>query len=694
MKKFIFFVFICQFQFVGLVYGADLAADSLLKLDEDQFKLISAHKENINAVAISPNGKFVVTGGADRFVVLSEIDSGKELWRVQLRGVASSFSFMPDGRRLLVGCRDKNLIIYDVDSGKESVKFEPFARPITAIEVSPNGKYVAVGFDNGVVLIWDIAAKKLHKELGKIHTKTIYDIAFSGKSDRVLVAGQDALVSIWSVGSGKWSYSFKGHKGPVKSVSFDRRDERIVSSSTDRSILVWKPATNEKQDAKELILQRFVGHTMEVSFVCFAPDSETVYSASLDKTVAQWKLSDGKQVVRIDVGQVLNRVVFSPATSYYAVLVSGKRAVAVKSEQLKFIAPKYQLPSDRNPFSKLPVVGSPVARFNLNNLDKNDNTGKSGLDLSVLKSFSLKGTKCCFFVNPRYAVSVGAGGKNNTGGVGVVWNVETQRAEYSFTHNAVFTAVAFSPISTVIAVGAKDGSIVLLEPSNGRILTTLKGHTSAITDLTFSRDGKRLASSGEDRLFINWNMDTGQSEGVAIGHSEKLSGVVISPDMSKAITVSSDKTIRVWTSPSQSEVWNESIPTDKRSEFVSVAMDSGGAWFAAGCKNNTIEIWQTDAKKQLTKLSGLSDVPVAISVSPDGKYLVSGGKDGVLVIWNTKTWKPEKTFVQSPEQLEKSIKESKSGWVKSLPQSIGYEPITSITFSKDSKKIITSGGNN
>ncbi|MDR1478789.1 MAG: WD40 repeat domain-containing protein [Planctomycetaceae bacterium] len=691
MKKIIllfFFAFICQFQFTRLVVGADSAAVSLPKFDTNQIKSISTHKENINAVAISPNGKFVATSAADRFVVLSEIESGKELWRVQFRGVASSLAFTPDGKRLAVGCRDKNLIICDVNSGKESAKFDTFTKPITAIEVSPNGKYVAAGFDNGAVLICDIAAKKVHKELlGKVHTKPILDIAFSGKSDRVLVASLDASVSIWNVNDGKWLYSFKGHRGPVKSVSYDRKDEKIVSSSTDKSIIVWKPASNQKQDAKELILQRFTGHTAEVSFACFAPDGGTVYSASIDKTFAQWNLRDGKQVMRIDVGQVLNRAVFSPATAYNAVWASGKQAAVVKTEQLKFIAPTYQLPANRNTFSNLPVVSNPVARFNLS-ADQSGKGSKANLNLSVLKSFSLKEARSCFFVNPQYAVSAGAGG------VGVVWNVETRRVEYLFSHGALFTAVAFSPNSTVIAVGSKDGSIILLEPSNGKILAMLKGHTAAITGLTFSQNGKRLASASEDRLVINWNMDTGQSIGVAIGHSEKVAGVAILPDMSKTITVSADKTIRVWASTNKFEIWNESTQPEKRSEFVSVVMDRGGAWFAAGCKNNTIEIWQTNEKKRLATLSGLSDVPVAMAIAPDGKYLVSGGKDGVLVVWNTKTWKAEKTFVQLPEQLEKNITESKKGWVRNLPQKIEYEPIISVSFSNDGKKIITSGGNN
>ncbi|MDR1484986.1 MAG: WD40 repeat domain-containing protein [Planctomycetaceae bacterium] len=683
MKKIITLFFLMFFYcglFLQFVIGVESVTD-FFSLPES--KPIHLHKENINAVAISADGKLIATSAADRFVILSEIESGKELWRLQFRGVVSSLAFTPDGKKLLAGCRDKNLIICDVNSGKESARFNTFTKSITAIEISPNGKFVAAGFENGVTWILEIGAKKLHKELSKVHNASILDIAFSGKGDRILVAAQDASVSIWSVNDGKWLYTFKGHRGPVKSVSFDYRNEKIISSSTDKSILIWKPANNPKQDPKELILQRLTGHAAEVSFVCFAPDAETVYSASLDKNVAQWDTKSGKRLNVINVGQAVNRAAFSPATAYFAVLVNGKRAVAVKTEQLKFTVPKYPAPANKNPFPKLPIESNPIARLNAY-LDKSE----SGTNSKLPAEKNLpKGNKSSFFVDSRYAVSVGGDGS------GVVWDVVTGKVNYSFSHNSAFTAVAFSPVSAVIAAGAKDGTIILLNPTNGKILTMFKGHTAAITALAFSRNGKRLASASEDRLFINWNMDTGQSEGVAIGHKGKLTGVVITPDMSKAVTVSADKTIRVWTSSNQSEVLNESKPAEKRVEFVSLAIDSGGEWLAVGCENKTIEIWQVKEKKLLKTLAGLGDVPVAVAVSPDGKYLISGGKDGVLVVWNTKTWKPEKTFIQLPELLAKQIADSKKGWVKNIKPSIEYEPIISAQFSNDGKKIITSGGN-
>jgi WD40 repeat protein len=672
---FLFFLIIFR------VESADSSAGSILTLDSNRVKEIAEHKDLVNAIAISPDGKLVVTGSADRSIILSDLSDGKELWRLQFRGVVSSVAFTPDGKRILVGCRDKNLIICDVELGKELSRFNTFARAITAIEVSPSGKYVAVGFDTGVTLIFEIETKKLHKELAKINVGQVFDIAFSSRSDRILVASQDALVSVWSVGDGKLLYSFKGHKGAVKSVAFDYRGEKIISSSTDRSVIVWKMPSNPNQDVKSLILYRLTGHLSEVSHVCFAPDAETAYSVSADKTLIQWSLRDGKQVSKVDVGQVVNRAVFSPVTAYYLVWSSAKRVFVLRSEELKFVFPKYPVPTSKNPFSKLLVESSPVMRISAYvNVG-----GGAGLAEGALK-FSSKGNRSCFFVDSKLIVSAGGDGS------GFVWNIDEGRLEYVFSYRAAFTAVAFSPVSAVIAAGAKDGSVVLLNPKNGKVISVFRGHTASITDLAFSSNGKSLASVGEDKLFITWNLDTGQSEGVSIGHKGRLSGVVITPDMTKAITVSVDKTIRVWSSSNKSEVWNELKSEDKRSEFTSIAIDSGGEWFAVGCENKTIEIWQVSEKKQVATLSGMWDIPVALAISPDGKHLLSGGRDGVVVVWNTKTWKPEKTFVQLSEQLEKRIQESKRGWVQSVLQSIEYEPIVSIKFSKDGKKIISSGG--
>ncbi|MDR1925359.1 MAG: WD40 repeat domain-containing protein [Planctomycetaceae bacterium] len=716
------FVFVSLSLFLPLSFFVQICfAEEARVLDAGQVRLIAEHKMNANAVSISPDGNFVVVGGAERFLILSELDTGKEIWRNQLRGVISALSFSPDGGLILVAGRDKNLIVCDGKTGKELSRFPQFVDIITAVEISPDGKYAAVGLENGNAGIFELNSKKLHKEL-KTHSRAINDITFSNNSDRVALASHDATVSIWSVDSGKLIYTFYGHRSSVKSVAFDHRDENIVSGSTDRSAYIWNPnaniapkkpnqKTNQKPDkstdkstdksakntppkpsppaakdtksvkddkSKYQILQRLAGHKAEVSFVCFAPDSETVYTASIDKTIAQWNVKDGSQIVSTDTGQAITRASISPKTAYSFVTSNGKITAAVKTESLGFKPPKYPQPKARNPFPQLPKEEKPLMFLNANlSNDSSKSPDKPNLP---------KGNKCRFFVDSVLAVSVGGDGS------GVVWNLVRGDVSYSFSHTSPLTAVAFSPLSSVIAIGSADKTIVLLQPKDGRHLATFKGHSGTITDLSFSKDGRRLFSASEDKSFITWNMETRQSDGVSVGHTDKITGIAVLPDMSKVISVSKDKTIRVWNSPSQHTIWNESIQEDKRAELVSLAIGTNGDWFAVGEESKNISIWKLSEKKCVATLSGLRDVPAALAVSPDGKYLLSGGVDGVVVVWNTSSWKAEKTFVQIPEQAQKNTENAANGWVKNLLQKVEYEPIKSISFNNDGSKIITSGG--
>jgi hypothetical protein len=79
-----------------------------------------------------------------------------------------------------------------------------------------------------------------------------------------------------------------------------------------------------------------------------------------------------------------------------------------------------------------------------------------------------------------------------------------------------------------------------------RELITLKGHTSYVTSVAFSPDGKRLASPSHDRTMKVWDATSGQETLTLTGHTFDVTSVAFSPDGKRLASASADGTVKVW----------------------------------------------------------------------------------------------------------------------------------------------------
>jgi WD40 repeat protein len=222
---------------------------------------------------------------------------------------------------------------------------------------------------------------------------------------------------------------------------------------------------------------------------------------------------------------------------------------------------------------------------------------------------------------------------HDDGGVRL-WSVETQDLLAEFReHAASVSALAFSPDGTRLATAGEDRNIQIIDLASKKRIQTLRGHTDRIPALAWNKDGKMLVSAGWDTTARLWDTQTGQPILLLNAHADQVLALAFSPDGALLAVADSDNDIHVWDNPTSGKTLH--VLRGHSDEIRALAFSPDGSRLASAGNDKAIHIWDPRSGLLLHGQNAHSRSAVSLALNPPRLASTCGAT--ALEVWNLET---------------------------------------------------------
>ncbi|KLO13559.1 WD40 repeat-like protein [Schizopora paradoxa] len=208
-----------------------------------------------------------------------------------LSGV-QAVAYSPDGRYMVSGSYDNTIRVWDAQTGAQKGEaFTGHTKSVTSVAYSPDGKYIVSVSNDNTVRVWDAQTGAQKGEPLTGHTNCVTSVAYSPDGRYIVSGSWDNTVRVWDAQTGaQKGEPLAGHTNWVESVAYSPDGKCIVSGSWDNTVrMVWDAQTGAQKG------EPLTGHTNWVESVAYSPDGKCIVSGSNDNIVRVWDVQESHE---------------------------------------------------------------------------------------------------------------------------------------------------------------------------------------------------------------------------------------------------------------------------------------------------------------------------------------------------------------------------------------------------------------
>jgi WD40 repeat protein len=240
--------------------------------------VLQGHDKAVATIAASPDGR-ILSGGWDHAACVWA--PGETKPRARFTGHTDYVTCAAwAGGLALTGSSDHSLRLWDPASGRELAVLEGHASGVSALVVSPDGRFAVSGSWDGTVRAWDLASREAVLVLGG-DAGPVSAVAIGPDARQVVSGHQDGSIRLWNLKL-RTARVLTAHGSEVESLAFCPDARHLLSASKDKTVRLWDVTSGQ--------CTRTFAHAVPVGAVCASPDGTAFYTGGADGIVRIFEL--------------------------------------------------------------------------------------------------------------------------------------------------------------------------------------------------------------------------------------------------------------------------------------------------------------------------------------------------------------------------------------------------------------------
>nr|XP_033966852.1 echinoderm microtubule-associated protein-like 5 isoform X2 [Pseudochaenichthys georgianus] len=610
------------------------------------FLIMQGHCEGeLWALAVHPTKPLAMTGSDDRSVRIWSLIDHALIARCNMEEPIRCAAVSTDGIHLALGMKDGSFTVLRVRDMTEVVHIKDRKEAIHELKYSPDGGHLAVGSNDNSVDIYGVVQR--YKKVGECigsnsfitHMDWSTDSKFlqindgSGKrlfyrmpSGKEVTNREELKLVQWA----SWTCVLGPEVNGIWPKYSDINDINSVDANFNNQVLVTADDYGlvkllrypcVKKGAK---FKKYLGHSAHITNARWSHDYQWVITiGGADHSVFQWKFvpeRKSKEAVHIAPQESL-------ADSNSEESDSDQSDVPEMDSEIE---QETQLTYRRQIYKEdLPQLKEQCKeKHRATAMKKRERAPGSGVKLHFIHGY--RGYDCrsnLFYTQTGEIVY-------HVAAIGVVYNRQQNTQRFYMGHDDDILCLAIHPLKDFVATGqvGRDSAIHIWDTETLKPMSVLRGfHQLGVCALDFSADGKRLASVGldENHTIVLWDWRKGEKLSAMRGSKDKIFVVKINPYLPDKLITAGVKHIKFWHKAGGGLIGRKGNMGKTETMMCAVYGWSEEMVFSGTCTGD-ICIWRD---MFLMKTVKAHDGPV-FSVHALEKGFVTGGKDGIVALWD------------------------------------------------------------